>query len=220
VAVSLPSLRVDSLGSPLIEQVRRVRKTGFTLAPEAGSARLRNIINKGITEEEIMETARKVYDAGWKLLKLYFMIGLPMEQTEDIQEIVRLAKRVSRLGGKGGRHPNLNISIATFVPKAHTPFMWAAQIPLEESRRRLRLVQEGLRNSRVHVRWNQPELSWLEGILARGDRRLGPVILEAWRRGAKFDAWDEHFRPDTWKEALSRCGVEPRYYLDGPRYPD
>jgi len=193
IGVSLPSLRMDSLNTEMIEQIKRVRKTGFTLAPEAGNDRLRRIINKGLTQDDILGTAHVVYRAGWNLIKLYFMIGLPYEGDGDLQDIIDLSKQIVRLAGKKGKRANLNVSISTFVPKAHTPFMWTTQISPEESRRRIQLIQQGLRGSRIRVKWNQPELSWLEGVFARGDRRLGRVIMEAWGLGARFDAWGEHF---------------------------
>jgi len=217
IGVSLPSLRVDSLNTEMIEQIKRVRKTGFTLAPEAGNDRLRRIINKGLTQDDILGTAHVVYQAGWNLIKLYFMIGLPYEGDGDLQDIIDLSKQIIRLAGKKGKRANLNVSISTFVPKAHTPFMWTTQISTEESRRRIQLIQEGLRGSQIRVKWNQPELSWLEGVFARGDRRLGRVIMEAWDLGARFDAWGEHFRVDVWQEAFVRAGLEPNFYLHRER---
>jgi radical SAM family uncharacterized protein/radical SAM-linked protein len=213
IGVSLPSLRVDSLDPEMMEQIKRVRKTGFTLAPEAGNDRLRRIINKGLTQKDILETSQAVYRAGWNLIKLYFMIGLPYEEERDLLDIIDLSKQITRLAGRRGKKANLNVSISTFVPKAHTPFMWTTQVPLEESRRRIHRIQEGLRRSRIRVKWNQPELSWLEGVFSRGDRRLVPVVMEAWGLGAKFDAWGEHFRKDVWEEAFARCGLDPDLYL-------
>jgi radical SAM family uncharacterized protein/radical SAM-linked protein len=213
VAVSLPSLRIDSLDEDWFEQIKRVRKTGFTLAPEAGSDRLRRVLNKSLTNEEILEAAGKVYAAGWKLIKLYFMVGLPGETGEDLQAVVRLSREVARLSGRGGRRPRLHVSIAAFVPKAHTPFMWEAQISLEESRRRMRLIQDGLRDRRIRVKWNDPEMSRLEGVFSRGDRRLLPVLVRAWRSGARFDAWGEQFRLEIWEEAFRTEGVDPDAYL-------
>jgi len=219
IGVSLPSLRMDSLNSAMMEQIKRVRKTGFTLAPEAGNDRLRRIINKGLTQNDIIETSKEVYRAGWNLIKLYFMIGLPFEEEEDLQDIIDLSKQITRLAGKKGKKDNLNVSISTFVPKAHTPFMWAPQVALEESRRRIRLIQEGLRKSRARVKWNRPELSWLEGVLARGDRKLGRVIMEAWGLGAKFDAWSEQFKKEAWEEAFIRASLKPEFYLHRERSP-
>jgi len=213
VAVSLPSLRMDSLSPLLIDQVKRVRKTGFTLAPEAGNDRLRKIINKGLTQEEILETARAIYGAGWNLIKLYFMIGLPLEEEKDLEDIIGLTRQIMRFAGKKGRRARLNISISTFVPKSHTPFMWEPQIPLQESQRRINLIRERLKSGNVRVKWNQPELSWLEGVFSRGDRRLSRVLMEARRLGAKYDAWTEHFRMGTWEEAFRCAGLDPGFYL-------
>lgn len=220
IAVSLPSLRVDSLSPSLIEQIKRVRKTGFTLAPEAGSDRLRRIINKGLTQKDILEMAQEVYGAGWNLIKLYFMIGLPFEEERDLQDIVDLAKQVVSLCGKKGKRNKLNVSISTFIPKSHTPFMWMPQIPIEESRRRIQFIREGLKGSPVRVKWNQPELSWLEGIFSRGDRRLTRALIEAWKSGARFDAWTQHFRMDIWEEAFTCMGLDPRFYLNRERASD
>ena len=213
IAISLPSLRVDSLDISLIEQIKRVRKTGFTLAPEAGSDRLRRIINKGLTKNEILETARVVYSAGWNLIKLYFMIGLPFETDKDIYDIIDLAREIAKLAGKNGRRAKLNVSVSTFIPKSHTPFMWLPQITLEESRKRIQVIKEGLEGTRVRVKWNQPEMSWVEGVFSRGDRRLTNVLIEAWKRGAKFDAWGEHFQMETWEGAFKRTGIDPHFYL-------
>jgi len=213
VALSLPSLRVDTLGPSLMEQIKRVRKTGFTLAPEAGNERLRRVINKGLSQQEILNITRAVYEAGWNLIKLYFMVGLPTEQDSDLQDIIALGREIVGSGSHRKKKAKVNLSLTTFVPKSHTPFMWEPQIPLEESRRRIEMVYQGLRGSSVRVKWNQPELSWLEGIFSRGDRKLARVLLEAWKLGAKFDAWTEHFRMEIWKKAFDRTGVDPDFYL-------
>jgi len=213
IAISLPSLRVDSLDPAWFDQIKRVRKTGFTLAPEAGSDRLRRVINKPLTNADIHKMAREVYGAGWNLIKLYFMIGLPTEAHEDIEEIILLAKEVIRSAKGKGKKAKLNVSVATFVPKPHTPFMWLPQLSLEEAQRRIQFIRHALRGRRVRVKWNQPELSWLEGIFSRGDRRLTPALMEAWRLGARFDAWGEHFSMETWNEAFRRSGLDPEFYL-------
>lgn len=220
VAISLPSLRIDSLDTSLIEQIKRVRKTGFTLAPEAGSDRLRRIINKGLTKNEILETARAVFKARWNLIKLYFMIGLPFETDKDIYDIIDLSREIAKLAGKKGKGAKLNVSVSTFVPKSHTPFMWVPQISLEESRRRIQVIQKGLAGTRVRVKWNQPELSWLEGVFSRGDRRLTNVLIEAWRCGARFDAWGEHFQMKMWMDGFKRTGIDPHFYLYRERSAD
>ncbi|MCP4682081.1 MAG: TIGR03960 family B12-binding radical SAM protein [Desulfobacterales bacterium] len=213
IAVSLPSLRIDSLNTSLMKQIKRVRKTGFTLAPEAGNDRLRRVINKGLTQEDILKTARTVYGAGWKLIKLYFMVGLPTEEDKDLQDMIKLANMVAGLAGGKGKRANLNVSLSTFVPKSHTPFMWMPQISLEESRRKIQWIRDELKGGRVRVKWNQPELSRLEGIFSRGDRRLGRVLIEAWKLGAGFDAWGEHFKIKAWEEAFDRTGLDPHFYL-------
>ena len=213
VAVSLPSLRMDSLDKGWVEQIKRVRKTGFTLAPEAGNDRLRRVINKALTDEDILNTAKEVYGAGWNLMKLYFMIGLPGETERDLGDIVSLSKKIIGLSREGGKRVKLNVSISTFVPKSHTPFMWAPQISMEESWRRIQVIRNGLKNSRIRVKWNRPEMSWLEGIFSRGDRRLNAALLEAWRMGARFDAWTEHYKREIWQEALKRTNLSSEFYL-------
>jgi radical SAM family uncharacterized protein/radical SAM-linked protein len=217
VAVSLPSLRVDSLEPAWFDEIKRVRKTGFTLAPEAGNDRLRKVINKNLTNEEIVRMAREVYGAGWNLIKLYFMVGLPTEEDEDLEDISRLAKEISR-AARGDKHrAKLNLSVATFVPKSHTPFMWLPQISVGESWRRIHLIQKSLKNGPVHVKWNQPEMSWLEGIFSRGDRRITKALLLAWGNGARYDAWSEHFKLDLWMDAFKKAGLDPGFYLHRPR---
>jgi radical SAM family uncharacterized protein/radical SAM-linked protein len=213
VAISLPSLRVDSMDPGWLDQIKRVRKTGFTLAPEAGSDRLREVINKPLTNADILNMARDIYGAGWNLIKLYFMIGLPTENHEDLEAITHLAEAVTRFAKGKGKKAKLNVSLATFVPKSHTPFVWLPQLPLEEGQRRIQFIHNALNGLRVRVKWNQPELSWLEGIFSRGDRRLTEALMEAWGLGARFDAWGEHFRMDIWKEAFRRAGLNPEFYL-------
>jgi radical SAM family uncharacterized protein/radical SAM-linked protein len=214
VALSLPSLRVDSLDPAWFEEIKRVRKTGFTLAPEAGNDRLRRVINKKLTDNEILSMAGKIFEAGWDLIKLYFMIGLPGEREGDLLDIVRLAKEVSRRGGSRGK---VNASVAAFVPKAHTPLMWMPQISLDESRKKMGLIRSALRNSRVRLKWNQPEMSWLEGIFSRGDRRLTEVLIRAWEKGARYDAWSELFAFPVWTEAFNEVGLDPGFYLHRER---
>ncbi len=216
-ALSLPSLRVDSLDPAWFEQIKRVRKTGFTLAPEAGNERLRKIINKSLTDEEILKTAGEVYEAGWNLVKLYFMVGLPGENEKDLNDIIFLAREVSKLAKKQGRRANLNLSVSTFVPKAHTPFMWEPQIRLEESTGRIELIRRGVKGSRVRVKWNQPAMSWLEGIFSRGDRKLTGALIKAWSKGARFDAWSEHYNRDLWVAAFKEEGIDPEFYLQRER---
>jgi len=213
VALSFSSLRADGIISPLMEEIKRVRKTSFTIAPEAGSQRMRDAINKGLTEEQILDAARKIYAAGWSLIKLYFMIGLPMEQESDIEAIVELSRKIERLGPRGRRHNVLNVSVAAFVPKSHTPFQWLPQLKPEQGERRINYIRDRLRGNRIKVKWNEPEASWLEGIFSRGDRRLTNVLINAWKEGACFDSWREHLNLDIWKDAFEGHGLDPDFYL-------
>lgn len=219
IAVSLPSLRIDSVDSEWFEQIKRVRKTGFTMAPEAGGDRLRSIINKSLTNEEILNASKSVYEAGWNLIKLYFMVGLPGEEEQDLIDLVNLAGKVAGLKKGKGKKNVLNVSVSTFVPKSHTPFMWEPQITYEESWKKINFIRDRLRGSAIKVKWNQPELSWLEGIFSRGDRQLSAPLIRAWEKGARFDAWGEHFNMDRWKESFSECGIDPGVYLHRKRKP-
>jgi radical SAM family uncharacterized protein/radical SAM-linked protein len=210
VAVSLPSTRVDALSPRLLEQIRRVRKTGFTLAPEAGTQRLRDVIQKEYREEELLAAARLFADLGWRSLKLYFMIGLPSETEEDVLGIAELAARVA--AAAGGRL-RVTASVSTFSPKPHTPFQWAGQLSIEETRARQGLLRRELGRRRIDFKWHDAEMSFLEGIFSRGDRRLADVIETAQRRGARFDGWSEHCRLDVWREAMAEHGLDPEFYL-------
>ncbi|MFB0520973.1 MAG: TIGR03960 family B12-binding radical SAM protein [Desulfatiglandales bacterium] len=213
VAISFSSLRIDGVISLLLEEIKKVRKTSFTIAPEAGSQRLRDIINKGLTDDQILSTAREIYEGGWNLIKLYFMIGLPYEVESDLMSIVELSKKISRLAPKRRKGHVLNVSVAPFVPKAHTPFAWIPQLELEESKRRIDLIRKRLQGHKIGVKWNKPEASWLEGIFSRGDRRLTKVLVEAWQQGARFDSWSEHLNLDVWKKALKKYRLDPDFYL-------
>lgn len=213
VAVALPSLRVGSLTEELMTEIKKVRKTGFTLAPEAGTERMRKVINKGITEEDLLTTTRTVFSNGWRVVKLYFMQGLPTETDEDLQGIIDLAAKVKRTGKGTEGGADVNTSVSTFVPKAHTPFQWEAQIGLEETRRRTHLLKDGLRAKKLKLKWHDPELSFMEGVFARGDRRLGRVLEEAVDRGCRFDGWREHFHFESWLAAFKATGLDPEWYL-------
>lgn len=212
VAVSLPSLRVGTLTPELMDEIKKVRKTGFTLAPEAGSERLRQLINKGIREEDLLTTTAHAYQAGWRLIKLYFMQGLPTETDADLEAIIALAAAVKR-SGKGTGGNDVNVAVSTFVPKSHTPFQWEAQIGIEEIRRRQRLLRDGLRQKKLRLKYHEAELSFLEGVFARGDRRLGRVIEAATDLGCRFDGWREHFDFARWQQAFAACNLEPEWYL-------
>ena len=211
-AVSLPSMRVGSLSPEMAEEVRRVRKTGFTLAPEAGSDRLRCVINKGITEANLLENARAVYSAGWRLIKLYFMIGLPTETMDDIQGIVDLSREVKRQGKFAGNGGDVNVSVSSFVPKPHTPFQWEPQISEEEIVEKQRFLRPALKKKKLIMKWQDASLSGLEGVFARGDRRLSGLLIAAHRLGCRFDGWWEHFDRLKWVQAFEDSGVEATFY--------
>lgn len=212
VAVSFPSLRVGSLTEELMNEIKKVRKTGFTLAPEAGSERLRQLINKGISEEDLLSATQNAYTLGWRLIKLYFMMGLPTETDEDLHAIVELAARVKRSGrGTGGA--DVNVAVSTFVPKPHTPFQWEPQLGIAETLRRQQLLKDGLRSKKLRFKYHEAQLSFLEGVFARGDRRLGRVLEAALAAGCKFDGWREHFDFGKWQQAFAACGIEPSWYL-------
>jgi len=212
VALSLPSLRADTLTPEMMAQIKRVRRTGLTLAPEAGSERLRRVINKNLSEDTILTSAAQAFNAGWQLLKLYFMMGLPQETPEDLEAIAGLSRRILQAAPRG-RRGRLNLSLSTFIPKAHTPFQWEGMAGLEESRQRLHGVKDRLRHPQIQTKWNSAAQSWLEGVFSRGDRRLAPALLAAHRRGCRLDAWSEHLRLEPWREAFKEAGVNPDFYL-------
>jgi len=208
-AISLPSLRTDTFDGRMAEEIRRVRKTGFTLAPEAGSDRLRRIVNKGNSAEDLERALKTAFDLGWTTIKLYFMIGLPFETDADLDGIVDLAKSAERIA-KGRK---ITASVSCFVPKAHTPFQWAGQIGSEELERRQRHLRESLRHSRVRLKFHSRSMSFLEGILARGDDRLSPVIETAYTNGARFDGWDDQLKLQFWLDAMTEHNVDPNEFL-------
>jgi radical SAM family uncharacterized protein/radical SAM-linked protein len=219
VAISLPSLRVGTLTRELIDEIKRVRKTGFTLAPEAATERLQGIINKRTDEKELFDTTAQVFDAGWNLIKLYFMAGLPGEKEEDLQGIVSLSQRIACQGGRGKRRGNVNVSISTFVPKPHTPFQGESQLPLAEVQERQRYLKDALRGRGLRLKWHDARMSLLEGVFARGDRRLGEVLLKAHERGCAFDGWTEHLKWQEWQEAFAASGLDPTWYVSRERGP-
>lgn len=211
-AISFPSLRIGTLTPELMTLVKRVRKTGFTLAVEAGSQRLRNVINKNISEEAIFETVAEAFRHGWQVIKLYFMIGLPTETDADIAAIVGLVKKLRNIKGPHGKRAKINVSVATFIPKAHTPFQWVDQISLEDSKRKISWLQDQLRLNGIRFKWQNPEVSLLEGLWARGDRRLTPLLLCAYQKGCQFDGWSDHFDFNRWQEAIRETGVDLAFF--------
>jgi len=219
VSVSLPSLRIDSFCIQLAQEVQKVRKSGLTFAPEAGTQRLRDVINKGVTEQDLDEAVSAAFGAGWSSVKLYFMIGLPTETDEDIQGIAALVYKVKDLYTKvtGRRDVKITVSISSFVPKPHTPFQWYGQIPMAEMERRQRLLRSRIRDRNITLNWHDAPVSFYEGVFSRGDRRLGQVLLAAWRGGAKFDGWSEHFKPHVWQAAFASVGLDPAFYASRER---
>jgi radical SAM family uncharacterized protein/radical SAM-linked protein len=213
IALSLPSMRADTLSSELMQQIKRVRKTGFTIAPEAGSERLRRSVNKNLTEAEIFATIRQAFGLGWNLLKMYFMIGFPMEERQDLQALADLCRQALAAAKELNSKARLHVSINTFIPKPHTPFQWERQLSRGESQERLHLVKNLLKHKHIEIKWNPSDQSWLEGIMARGDRRLTPVIIEAQRLGCRFDAWTEHAKIGNWHQAFANCNLDPNFYL-------
>ena len=217
VSVALPSIRVDAFSVDLIKEIQKIRKTGLTFAPEAGSQRMRDVINKGLTEEKILEAARSAFEAGWSTLKLYFMIGLPGETLEDCRAIGELAAKIADeyfKVPKNIRNKGLKITVSTsiFVPKAFTPFQFAAMTPVDEVIEKIKAVKSAIKGRSIVYNYHQSEVSYLESVFARGDRRLCDVLIKAYEKGARFDGWSEYFKEEYWKEALSECGVDGDFY--------
>ncbi|TET17930.1 MAG: TIGR03960 family B12-binding radical SAM protein, partial [Dehalococcoidia bacterium] len=218
LSLSLPSLYIDSFSVRLMDSLLYHKKPGLTFAPEAGSERLRRIINKNIPEDELLKTAAAAFDRGWTSLKLYFMLGLPTETTDDIDGIIQLVDKVRALGREAkGKRPQLRISLSTFVPKPHTPFQWVAQESEQQLNAKHELLKLGLRRKGIRLWWHDPKVSLLEAVLSRGDRRLGKVIYRAWQLGSIFDGWSEHFNYENWLSAFKEAGLEPGFYAQRER---
>ena len=216
--ISLPSLRTETVSTQLMDNLGDSRRGGFTLAPEAATEKMRNIINKYVAHEELLETARKIYRRNWRTIKLYFMIGHPMEEVEDVEAIIDLAKQVLAEGRKfHGNRASVNVGVSTFIPKPHTPFQWEPMDDMNQVAEKLALLKREIRGAGMRLRWNDPQESLFEGFLSRGDRRVAEVVERAWRKGAKFDAWNEHFRQDAWREALAEENLDPHFYTHRQR---
>jgi radical SAM family uncharacterized protein len=213
LSISLPSLRIESFSVDLMDALEQTRRSGFTLAPEAATERMREIINKPVSTQQLLETARAIYSRGYPTIKLYFMIGHPSETLEDVQAIADLCVAVLAEGRKViGKRAQVNAGVSTFVPKPHTPFQWTPCDTREQILAKQELLKRALRRPGLKLSWSPPEDTLLEAWLARGDRRLAEVVYQAWKRGAKFDAWNEHFRYDLWMEAFSATGLDPAFY--------
>jgi radical SAM family uncharacterized protein/radical SAM-linked protein len=225
IAVSIPSFRAGSLSSQDMAAIKKIRKTGFTIAPEAGSQRLRNVINKNITEDDILNTVETAFDMGWNLIKVYFMIGLPTETAEDIEQIIHLVQALKKLGKKktgrtsgskkypqGRQTKRINVSVATFIPKPHTPFQWEPQVDLETARKKIFYLKDRLASRQIGFKWQTPEMSVLEGVFARGDRRLSRLLEAAYHKGCRFDGWSDCFNFDVWLEAAREGAIDFNFY--------
>ncbi len=214
VSVSLPSLRIDSFSVDIAKEVQAVRKSGLTFAPEAGSQKMRDVINKGVTEEDLMNAVAAAFKSGWNSVKLYFMIGLPFETDEDILAIADLAKKVQykyyEITGKRGC--KVTVSASSFVPKPYTAFQWFAQNDIETLRRKQFLLKDALKVKNITFQYHDAKTSIVEAIFARGDRRLGKVLLTAWQKGARFDGWSDCFSYDRWLESMAECGLDRDFY--------
>jgi len=224
ISIALPSQRADSFSMELMQRLQAVRKTGLTFAPEAGTQRLRDVINKNIVESDLMNACSIAFHAGYNSVKLYFMIGLPTETDEDLEGIADLAQKVLRTWRdtttKKQRGVTITVSASSFVPKPGTPFQWCAQDTLEELRRKQALLVSKMKIKNVTFNYHDAEVSHLEGVLARGDRRIADVIELAWRKGLKFDAWGEFFNPEVWKECFAEIGLDMAFYANRERSED
>ncbi|MGH9117628.1 MAG: TIGR03960 family B12-binding radical SAM protein [Acidimicrobiales bacterium] len=219
--VSLPSLRVDAFTVDIAADIQRARRTGLTFAPEAGTWRLRQVINKLITEEDLYAAVESAYSQGWRRMKLYFLTGLPTETDDDTRGIADLARRCIEIGRRHQKGASIKASVGGFVPKPFTPFQWFGQVGIEELQRRIGLLRHDLRRDRsVHLTWHDPKATLVEGIASRGDRRVGPVIEEVWRRGGVFQEWSEHFDLDLWTDAMANHGLSIDWYVQRHRTED
>src|SRR5450631_2768737 len=220
VSLSLPSLRVDAFTVGLASQIQRVRRTGLTFAPEAGTWRLRSVINKLITEDDLYASVDAAYSQGWRRVKLYFMVGLPTEMDDDTLGIAELARNVVAIGRRSTRAATATISVGGFVPKPHTPFQWFGQNDVPELGRKVGMLRDALRRSGAQVRWHDPAATFAEGIASRGDRRIGRVIERVWRAGGTFQEWSEGFSLDLWLDAMRAEALEPDWFVTRHRTRD
>ena len=224
IGLSLPSLRADNFSMDIMHRIQKTRKSGLTFAPEAGSQRLRDAINKNVTEEDLLHTCRLAFEGGWNTIKLYFMLGLPTETDEDILGIAELANQVLhtwRLYAKNkNRGVRITVSTSCFVPKPHSPFQWEQQVTMEEYIRKVHLLRDNIKAKNVVYNWHDPQTSYIEATLSRGDRRIGNVIENVWRAGGRLEAWSDYFSFDRWMKAFDDAGVDPTFYAHRLRNKD
>jgi radical SAM superfamily enzyme YgiQ (UPF0313 family) len=218
LGISLPSLRIESFSVGLMDQLKDSRHGGFTLAPEAATEHMRNIINKPLSTQQLLDTAHQIYARGWTTIKLYFMIGHPDETLDDVGAIVDLCHQVLAEGRKTiGHRAKLNLGVSTFIPKPHTPFQWVACDTVEKIQAKQALLKQGLRQKDIKLTWTNPEVTMLEAWLSRGDRRMADVVYQAWVNGARFDAWQEQFSFSNWTKAFETTQLDPSFYTYRPR---
>jgi len=224
VTLALPSLRADNFSMALMERLQKGRKTGLTFAPEAGTQRLRDAINKNLTEEDLLESCRRAFAGGYSAVKLYFMLGLPTETDEDVLGIANIAADVMHAWRESAlnktRGVRITVSTSWFVPKPHTAFQWEPQIPIEEYERRVKLLREAMNTKSVTYNWHPSPTSFMEAVISCGDRRLGKVIETAWRKGETLSAWEDYFDLNRWMEAFEECGLDPHFYANRRRSED
>ena len=220
ISISLSSLRVDKFSVKLAKEVQKVRKTGLTFAPEAGTKRLRNVINKGVSESNLYEAVEAAFSEGWSTVKLYFMIGLPTETKEDLEGLIKMVKNVLKKGKEIRSHNKkkmrpirINVSVSTFIPKAATPFQWEPMVDIAELKEKINFLRSNLNKKGINFSWNEEELSLLESIFSRGDRRLSEVLISAWQKGARFDGWGDFFDYELWLESFKENNLDPDFYL-------
>ncbi len=216
MSLALPSLRADNFSMDIMSRLQKVRKGGLTFAPEAGTQRLRDAINKNVREEDLLHSCQVAFEGGWNGVKLYFMLGLPTETDEDVLGIAELANQVLHTwrmhATNKARGVRITVSTSCFVPKPHSPFQWEAQVTMDEYKRKVQLLRESIRAKSVTYNWHDPDTSFVEAVLSRGDRRIADVIEEVWRRGGKLEAWGDYFSFDRWMAAMDACGVDPMFY--------
>ena len=216
ININLPSLRADGFSMSIMQRLQRVRKTSITFAPEAGTQRMRDTINKNVKEEDLLQSCRTAFEGGCNAVKLYFMLGLPTETDEDVIGIAQLAEKVywtwKSYAVNKSRGLRITVSTSFFVPKPFTPFQWEAQITREEYHRRVDLLRNSIKNKSIQYNWHEMETSYIEAVLARGDRRLGKLLETVWRKGARLDSWSEYFDFERWMEAFAETGIDPDFY--------